>query len=322
MDRYYYFNKNNKNITHKFIKFPNELMSNSLYKGISCEAKLLYALMLDRTSISLDNGWKDEKDRVYIFFSIQSIMEYFGCSKPKAIKTLKELEEVDLVYKKKQGQGKNDIIYVKKLAGSKLKVEEAKDAQEQQEEQKEVEPKQQRKKKVVFFYSSRSKKFTCRSQKKLSLEVKDFDPNKTEYNHNNFNISDRSIYQDMRKTDTDKNKIEVYETELKKNIEFDLLVNDFGQDTVQPLVNIMLDALMTKKKEFAGINTELFRNRIWKLRMNHIQYAIWGLRNTKAKINNIYAYVAKTLYQAVTTENYYFTTLLNYNKNKGQYVGD
>ena len=317
MDRYYYFNKNNKNTNHNFIKFPNELMSNSLYKGISCEAKLLYALMLDRTSISLDNGWKDEKDRVYIFFSIQSIMEYFGCSKPKAIKTLKELEEVDLVYKKKQGQGKNDIIYVKKLAGSKLKVEEAKDAQEQQEEQKEVEPKQQRKKKVVFFYSSRSKKFTCRSKEKELQEVKNIASNKTKYNHNN-SMYDRSIYQDMRKMDKD--KIEVYENELKKNIEFDLLVNDFGQDTVQPLVNIMLDALMTKKKEFAGINTELFRNRIWKLRMNHIQYAIWGLRNTKAKINNIYAYVAKTLYQATTTESYYFTTLLNYNKNKEQCV--
>ncbi|GEM_PF-343579 len=304
-DRYYYEDTIDNS---KFIKVPSELINNKLYKGLSCAAKWLYTLMLDRTSLSSNNGWVDENKRVYIYFSIESIMDYLECSKPKAIKVLKELVEVGLVEKKKQGQGKATILYVKRLISSKLN----------NQEQKESTPEKVKdKRKVIFFYSSRSKKITCRSKEKELQEVKNIASNKTKYNHNN-SMYDRSIYQDMRKMDKD--KIEVYENELKKNIEFDLLVNDFGQDTVQPLVNIMLDALMTKKKEFAGINTELFRNRIWKLRMNHIQYAIWGLRNTKAKINNIYAYVAKTLYQATTTESYYFTTLLNYNKNKEQCV--
>ena len=103
---------------------------------------------------------------------------------------------------------------------------------------------------------------------------------------------------------------------IKEKIEYDCLVHDFGVDKVQPFLDIALDVLLTNKKEFVGINTELFRNRIWKLDMMHIQYAIWGMEKCKNEIKNPYAYLAKTLYQATVTQHYYYTTLYNFHKAK------
>ena len=227
-------------------------------------------------------------------------MEYLGCSKPTAIKTLKELEAVELIEKKRQGQGKATIIYVKKV-----QEELVQQKQDTQEQKKGI----CKKEKVVFFFLSRSKKFTLRSKKNVKQEVKKNAPNNTKKSHSNFKYN-LSIHQKMDGT----MEINNYENRIKENIEFDLLANDFGHEKVQALVDIMMDVLTTNKKEFVGIHTELFRSRVWKLRMNHIQYVLWSLQATTSKIKNIYAYLAKSLYQASTTEEYYFATLFNYNK--------
>lgn len=315
MDRYYYKDTSTKTEkNHKYIKMPYELMKNELYKGLSSDAKILYTLMLDRTSLSQKKGYIDEKKRVYIYFSIESIKECLGCSKPTAIKTLKELEAVKLIEKKKQGQGKTTIIYVKKIEAN--TVEEKEDKQDQEQKKVQSETKIE-KKKVVFFCLDKSKKFTCRSQKNVHQEVKKIESNKTKENYNKVNYY-HSIYQDDEKID--RKNIQSYESLLKKQIEFDCLVHDFGIDKVQPLLDIMMDVLLTSKKEVAGINTELFRNRIWKLSMPHIQYVIWSMEKTTSKINNIYSYLAKTLYQATATQNYYYTTLLNYNMHGVEHV--
>ena len=52
----------------------------------SSDAKILYALMLDRVSLSIKNDRIDDQGRVYIFFSVKDVMEQVGCGKNKAIK--------------------------------------------------------------------------------------------------------------------------------------------------------------------------------------------------------------------------------------------
>ena len=49
--------------------------------------------MLDRMSLSIKNQWFDEKNRAYIYFSIEDIMELLNCGRNKAIKSMRELDD-------------------------------------------------------------------------------------------------------------------------------------------------------------------------------------------------------------------------------------
>ena len=99
-----------------FYRIPKLLFSNELFKGLSTDGKVLYGLMLDRMSLSIKNKWFDNESRAYIYFSVEDTMEMLNCKKNKAIDTIKELDietGIGLIEKKRQGQGKPTIIYVK-----------------------------------------------------------------------------------------------------------------------------------------------------------------------------------------------------------------
>lgn len=99
-----------------FYRVPRLLIKDKRFKGLSSDAKLLYGLMLDRMSLSIKNGWFDHKNRAYIHYTVEDIMEDLGCAKATCIKILAELDSkkgIGLIEKKRQGLGRPDIIYVK-----------------------------------------------------------------------------------------------------------------------------------------------------------------------------------------------------------------
>ena len=101
-----------------FYRVPRLLIKDERFKGLSSDAKLLYGLMLDRMSLSMKNQWLDEEGRAYIYYSLDDIMEALGCSNKKAISIMKELDTdagIGLIEKKRQGQGKPTMIYLKQF---------------------------------------------------------------------------------------------------------------------------------------------------------------------------------------------------------------
>ena len=101
---------------YSFYRVPKVLFTAECFKSLSCEAKVLYGLMLDRMSLSIKNRWFDEEDRVYIIFTVEEIMELLGCGRQKAIKNIAELDSekgIGLIEKKRLGLGKPNVIYVK-----------------------------------------------------------------------------------------------------------------------------------------------------------------------------------------------------------------
>ena len=70
-----------------FYRIPKALFTDSYFKDLSSDAKILYGLMLDRMSLSIKNQWFDEQNRAYIYFSIEDIMELLNCGRNKAIKS-------------------------------------------------------------------------------------------------------------------------------------------------------------------------------------------------------------------------------------------
>ena len=64
---------------YTFYRIPKILFTAECFKTISCEAKVLYGLLLDRMSLSIKNRWFDEEDRVYIIFTVEEIAELMNC---------------------------------------------------------------------------------------------------------------------------------------------------------------------------------------------------------------------------------------------------
>lgn len=101
-----------------FYRIPKILVTSPTFKRVSDSAKLLYGLMLDRMGLSIRNGWVDDENRAYIFFTTNDVMEQMCCGTEKATKLLAELDAekgIGLIERKKQGQGKPAIIYLKKF---------------------------------------------------------------------------------------------------------------------------------------------------------------------------------------------------------------
>lgn len=106
----FYYKQQSEQFT--FYRIPKVLFGDDKFKNISTDSKVLYGLMLDRMGFSMKNNWYDENERVYIYFTTENAMEFLNCRTEKATKLFKELEQVGLIIKKRQGFGKPARIYV------------------------------------------------------------------------------------------------------------------------------------------------------------------------------------------------------------------
>ena len=107
---YYYGNEAEQ---YSFFRIPKSLFTNQYFNSMSVEAKVLYGILLDRMSLSLKNKWLDESNKVYIIYTIEEIMEVLNWGRNKSVKIMKEIEEIGLLEKKRQGLGKPNLLYVK-----------------------------------------------------------------------------------------------------------------------------------------------------------------------------------------------------------------
>ena len=82
------------------------------FRRITADAKILYGLMLDRMGLSIRNGWLDEQERVFIYFTLEETMDAMCCGHNKAVSLFTELDKVGLIERKKQGQGRPTKLYV------------------------------------------------------------------------------------------------------------------------------------------------------------------------------------------------------------------
>lgn len=93
-----------------FYRIPKVLFTDNRFQNISTEGKVLYGLLLDRESLSMENGWINDEGRVYIIFTLTTIRQAMNCAEKSAIKYLTELEEFGLIERIRQGFGKGDVI--------------------------------------------------------------------------------------------------------------------------------------------------------------------------------------------------------------------
>ena len=96
-----------------FYRIPKALFQETRFQDLSTDAKTLYGILLDRMSLSVKNGWLDAQNRVFILFTIEDVKRALCCADNKATKLLRELEKFGLIERKRRGQGKPSLVYVK-----------------------------------------------------------------------------------------------------------------------------------------------------------------------------------------------------------------
>ena len=101
-------------ISCEFLKIPKTLFVNDAYRNLSSDAKLTYALLYDRLSLSKLNGWINDNDEVFLIYTREEISEDLGISYKKAIAAFRELLEVELIAEKRRGRGEANMIYIVK----------------------------------------------------------------------------------------------------------------------------------------------------------------------------------------------------------------
>ena len=96
-----------------YFRIPKALFQDCRFRQLSTDARTLYGILLDRMSLSAKNGWLDEQGRVYIIYTVREVQESLCCGEHKAVKLFRELEDIDLIERKRRGLGRPSLIYVK-----------------------------------------------------------------------------------------------------------------------------------------------------------------------------------------------------------------
>ena len=78
--------------------------------------KTLYGILLDRMSLSVKMNGLTKKGRVFIIFTIEDVKRTLRCADNKATRLLRELEGFGLIERKRRGQGKPCLVYVKNFS--------------------------------------------------------------------------------------------------------------------------------------------------------------------------------------------------------------
>ncbi len=291
---------------HAFYRIPKLLFTNSHFKDLSTDAKCLYGLMLDRMSLSIKNKWFDNEKRAYIYFSIEEVMEMLNCKKNKAIGIVKELDVdggIGLIEKKRQGQGKPTIIYVKSfITESQEKIQKLeKQTSENNEEVSEVG-------KINFL---RLEKQTSRSLENKPLEVGKINPNKNNINNTDLsNTESNLIISDDG--DRDMDEFLAYQELIKENLCLDILYERYPYDReiLDGIYDLVLETVLCKTGTVVISSREypaaLVQSKFMKLNSSHVEYVMDCLKGTTSKVRNIKKYLLAALFNAPTTISTYY----------------
>ncbi len=308
---------------YSFYRIPKMLFTAECFRRLSCEAKVLYGLMLDRMSLSIKNRWFDEEDRVYIVFTVEEIAELMDCGTQKAVKLVRELDAekgIGLIEKKRLGLGKPNVIYVKNFM-----VKEESPLPENTESFDKEEMLGNTENELYNNHHSRmvetTKQELPKSQFKNSenhnsgmvkTTIQEFPKspsNNTEFNNTDFSETD--LINPYLSDVTD--KMNRYRDAIRENISYGcfLSARDCQKAELDELVELMADVMMMPDHAAIRIaGTErpaaIVKDRFLKLEHSHIAYVLGCLRDNTSKVGNIRSYLLTTLYNAaLTIDNYY-----------------
>ena len=269
-----------------FFRMPKVMFGDRLFKGISRDGKVLYGLLLDRVSLSRENGWIDDEGHVYVIFTLESIQMTMDCSDKSAAKYLSELEGFGLIERIRRGQGNPDIIYVKNFS----------------------DPKNLQVKTRNNFGSG-----LVKSPVQDSYNLR---PNYTNNNNTEFNNTNPILSADEDRMG--------YEKYFMEQLNIEALKQDYPYDRemIDGIMDLILDVVCSKRKiiciagDVKSVN--VVKGRFMKLNMEHIRYVMNCMQENTTKIRSIKQYMLAALYNAPATIDSYYRAEVNHDMAEGK----
>ena len=268
-----------------FYRIPKALFQEPRFQSLSTDAKTLYGILLDRMSLSVKNGWLDEQGRVYIIYTVREVQESLCCAEHKAVKLFRELEDTDLIERKRRGLGRPSLIYVKDFSSGLPKAQ------------------------VQNCPNSNSG-----AAESATLEQPKPQANKTDKNKTEMNKPDPIHSGNIRE------QLEEY---FSQSLEIDLLLRlcPDDEDIIYQIVDLLVDTCATNRKllHIAGDDkpAEVVRSRFLKLSSEHIRFVVGGLKENTTRIRNMRQYLLATLYNAPLTIGNYYRSLVSHDMSEG-----
>ena len=257
-----------------FYRIPKLLFQDSRFQPLSTDAKTLYGILLDRMSLSARNGWLDKAGRVFIIYTVQEVQDSLGCADKKSTKLLRELEEYGLIERKRRGQGKPSLVYVKNFS-----AESSKESVKNRDND-----------------DSCGFKIACQDPAKSRC-------NKTKENDTEMSETD-PFYSEEADGMSKRTQLEEY---FSQSLEIDLLLRlcPDDEDTIYQIVDLLVDTCATNRKllRIAGDDkpAEVVCSRFMKLNADHIRFVLKCLAENSSPIRNMKQYLLASLYNAPTT---------------------
>ena len=268
-----------------FFRIPKALFQEQRFQNLSTDAKTLYGILLDRMSLSVKNEWFDKKGRVFIIFTIEDVKRTLRCADNKATRLLRELEKFGLIERKRRGQGKPCLVYVKNFS-----AESSKESVKNRDND-----------------DSCGSKIACQDPvKSRGIKKKE---NKTEMNNTNLILSDESEKMKNR---------ELLEEYFSCSLEIELLLRLYpdDEDTIYQIVDLLVDTCDSKRKliRIAGDDkpAEVVLSRLKKLNADHIRFVLDCLAANTSPIRNMKQYLLAALFNAPTTIQLYYQNKVNH----------
>ena len=97
-------------VDSEFLRLPLSLLANPKYKQMSLEAKFIYALLLNRMTLSQRNNWINKDNEVYLIYTREEAANTLNISYRKAIAAFKELIQNGLLHEQRQGLGAPNLL--------------------------------------------------------------------------------------------------------------------------------------------------------------------------------------------------------------------
>lgn len=269
----YFYGKEADMLT--FYRIPKLLFTNDYFADLSTDGKVFYGLMLDRMSLSLKNGWFDAEKRAFIYFSIEEAMEMLKCKKNKVLDLMKSLEKLGLIERRRQGQGKPSVIYVKNFA-----EQVSEDVQRLEKQTSETEKEVQK-----------LEKSTSRSLENQPLEVGKSRPNYIDIN----NIESNNTYpiQSADKRERLDDEYTAYSEIIKENLELELMYERYPYDRelIDGIYDLILETVLYQGGTIVVAKNEyplqLVKSKFLKLNSSHLEYVVDCMKHSTSKVRNI-----------------------------------
>ena len=318
---------------YSFYRVPKVLFTAECFKSLSCEAKVLYGLMLDRMSLSIKNRWFDEEDRVYIIFTVDEIAELLNCGTQKAVKLMKELDTnqgIGLIEKKRLGLGKPNVIYVKNFI-----LKEKRSPEQRGKAPENLGNTQNSENHNSGIVKTTNQEFpesqfkndenhTSRIVEITTQEVPKSQSNNTDINNTDFNETD-SIQSYLSPSAGEVcpvgedviERMETYRALIQENIDYECFLDRREKEDVDELIELMVEILMMPDDSVVRIGgadkpVSVVKSRFLKMTYSHIEYVLFSLHRNTSKVANIRAYLLTTLYNSSMTMNHYYQAEVNH----------